>query len=55
MSSGVGGEGGKLDLENVKISGEAQAFAGANENDYHWGGVAGNDSHLRIVLIYTTT
>lgn len=32
------GEGGKLDLENVKISGEAQALAGANENDYHWGG-----------------
>ena len=30
------GEG--LDLENVKISGGEGALAGANENDYHWGG-----------------
>lgn len=32
------GEGGKLDLENVKISGGEDALRTANENDYHWGG-----------------
>ena len=39
------GEAGKLDLENVKISGGEDALRTANENDYHWGG------GLRMILI----